>query len=307
MSITATLSHTIREEALRIGFLDCGFSKVRTLTEHQQHYNDWLKRGHHAGMDYMARNIYKRFNPALLVDGAKTVISLLYNYHTNETLTASPLKIAKYAYGEDYHYVIKHKLARLDKFMRHLTENINQRSFVDSAPILERSWANNSGLGWIGKNSCLISRKHGSFFFIAEIITSLELEYDQPSVKDYCGSCRKCTNACPTQAITENRTVNSNRCISYQTIENRGEIPNDLKGKFQHYIFGCDICQDVCPWNSKASQHSEPLFQLNADIKKMTLSDWKNIDEEFFQKKFRKLPITRATFTGLKRNIDVVA
>ncbi len=300
---TASLTDKIREEAFRLGFLDCGFSKVRPLAEHEKKYQDWLQQSHHASMDYMVRNIDKRINPALLVDGAKTVISLLYNYYSSEKLEGSPLKIARYAYGKDYHEVVKEKLKRLDQFIKDLAGEVNQRCFVDSAPILERAWAQNSGLGWIGKNSCLVSRKHGSFFFIAEIITSLEVEEEQASVKDYCGSCHKCIDACPTQAITANSTINSNRCISYQTIENRGNIPSDLKGKFHNYIFGCDICQDVCPWNRKASPHAEPLFSLKEELRKMSLVDWETLNEEKYRQIFKGSPVKRTKFSGLKRNI----
>ena len=300
---TAHLPDKIREEAKRLGFLDCGFSKVRSLDEHESRCMDWINHGHHATMDYMERNIDKRLDPALLVDGAKTVISLLYNYYTNEALTGSPLKISKYAYGKDYHDVVKEKLRLLDQFIRTQVGEVSQRCFVDSAPVLERAWAQNSGLGWIGKNSCLISRKHGSFFFIAEIITSLELEATPQKVNDYCGSCQRCIEACPTQAITPDKTINSNRCISFQTIENKGDISAELKGKFQNNIFGCDICQDVCPWNRKASQHSEPLFHLSESIKTMAEEGWQKLDEETFKWLFKGSAVKRAKFSGLRRNI----
>jgi epoxyqueuosine reductase len=299
------LTQLIRQAAQRIGFVDCGFSEVRSLTGHKQHYLDWIERGHQAGMEYMTRNIDQRLNPALLMDGAKTVISLLYNYYTSEKLEGSPLQIAKYAFGEDYHNAINEKLKQLDQFIGDLTDTVIQRSYVDTGPVLEKVWASNSGLGWIGKNSSLISRRHGSFVFIADIITSLELEYDKP-LKDYCGSCRKCIEACPTSAIMDNRTIDSRQCISYQTIENRDDIPVTLKGKFHNYIFGCDICQDVCPWNKKSHSHTEALFSLNPEIRHMTLSDWENLDEKTFQHFFHKSAVKRAKFEGLKRNIDFV-
>lgn len=303
---TTHLPDKIREEAIRLGFLDCGFSKVRSLDEHESRYMDWINQGHHATMDYMERNIDKRFDPSLLVDGAKTVISLLYNYYTNETLTGSPLKISKYAYGKDYHDVVKDKLRLLDQFIKKHAGEVNQRCFVDSAPVLERAWAQNSGLGWIGKNSCLISRKHGSFFFIAEIITSLELEPTPQKVNDYCGSCQRCIEACPTQAITSNRTINSNRCISFQTIENKGDISIELKGKFQNNIFGCDICQDVCPWNRKSVLHTESLFSLSSSLQNLTEEDWQSLDEDTFRKLFKGSAVKRAKFSGIKRNISFV-
>jgi epoxyqueuosine reductase len=303
MMTTSSLSETIRKEALRLGFIDCGFSKVRPLTEHEPKYQDWLQQGHHASMDYMTRNTDKRIHPALLVDNAKTVISLLYNYYTSAKLEGSPLKIAKYAYGKDYHDVIKNKMRALDRFMKEQAGEVTQRCFVDSAPVLERAWAQNSGLGWIGKNSCLISRKHGSFFFIAEIITTLDLDHIQSTIKDYCGSCQKCIDACPTKAITVNRTINSNLCISFHTIENKGDIPSALKGKFEGFIFGCDICQDVCPWNRKAIPNTEALFNLTDGIREMSTEHWVALDEEKYRKMFKGSPVKRTKFTGLKRNI----
>jgi epoxyqueuosine reductase len=295
----------IRQEAFRLGFTDIGFSKARFASECEAPLSEWLGKNYHAGMEYMNRNYEKRLDPTLLVDGAKTVISLLFNYFSADNLSGSPFKIAKYAYGQDYHEVIKSKLAELSNYIKAHFGEQSQRCFVDSAPVMERFWAQTSGLGWIGKSSCLISRKHGSFFFIAEIITSLELEYDEP-INDYCGSCRKCIEACPTKAITENRTVNSHSCISYQTIENRSEIPSSLAGRFSNYIFGCDICQDVCPWNKKSHQHSEPLFSLKKEIKEMTQEGWRNLDEEMYRLIFRKSAVKRTKFSGLQRNIRFV-
>ncbi|MDP4209488.1 MAG: tRNA epoxyqueuosine(34) reductase QueG [Bacteroidota bacterium] len=299
------LTSIIRREAFRLGFLDCGFSRVKPLLEIENSYHAWLAKGYHAGMDYMARNNDKRLDPSLLVPGAKSVISLLYNYYPSQEIS-SPLIVAKYAYGEDYHDVVKGKLFQLDAFIRISNDDAEQRCFVDSAPVLERFWAQNSGLGWMGKNSCLISRKHGSFFFIAEIITSLELQYDEPFARDYCGTCQRCIEACPTGAITPNRTVDSNRCISYQTIENKSEIPTELEGKFQNRIFGCDICQDVCPWNRKVKPHSEPSFLPNEKLRSMTSADWQNLDKDTFRQLFRKSAVKRAKYAGLKRNIDFV-
>jgi epoxyqueuosine reductase len=306
--VKSNLPDKIREQAINLGFLECGFSKVHPLVEHEKKYLQWLANGHHGSMEYMTRNIEKRVDPSLLVEGARTVISLLYNYYTSEKLTGSPLKIAKYAYGQDYHDVVRGKLNTLDQFIRDTAgENITQRCFVDSAPVLERTWAQKSGLGWIGKNSCLISRRHGSFFFIAEIITSLELDNDEVSIKDYCGSCQRCVDACPTQAITPERTINSNRCISYQTIENRNEIPQELNGKFENNVFGCDICQDVCPWNKKSIPHAEPLFKLREDVRSTTLEGWRMLDISRYQQLFKGSAVKRAKFSGLKRNISFVA
>jgi epoxyqueuosine reductase len=303
---TDKLTQAISREAIRLGFLECGFSKVRKVTECEEPYQQWLENGYQASMGYMERNIEKRLDPALLVEGAKTVVSLLYNYFTTDSLSGSPLKIAKYAFGDDYHDVVKAKLRELESYIQSLAGPAVMRSFVDSAPVLERFWAQNAGLGWIGRNSCLVSRRHGSFFFLAEIITSLELTPTREEPKDYCGTCRRCLEACPTQAITENRTVDSNRCISYHTIENRGEIPNDLASKFQNYIFGCDICQDVCPWTKNSHPHQEPAFALNKDLQNLSLNDWKNMEEENFRKLFRKSAVKRAKFVGIKRNINAI-
>jgi epoxyqueuosine reductase len=298
------LTQNIRNEALRLGFADCGFSKVSELTELTDIYNNWTNNNYHATMTYMERNVEKRLNPALLVENAKTVISLLYNYFTNEK-PGGKYKISRYAYGTDYHDVIKAKLKVLDTFIKTVAGEVNQRYFVDSAPVLERAWAQKSGLGWIGKNTCLISRKHGSFVFIAEIITSLELDYDEP-LKDYCGDCHICIDACPTDAIKNNRLIDSNKCISFQTIENREEIDNTLKGKFNNYVFGCDICQEVCPWNKKAHPHNEPLFHLRDEINQLTKDKWEKMDENEFQRIFRKSAVKRTKFNGLKRNIAFV-
>jgi len=295
----------IREEAHNLGFLECGFAQIRTLDEHKQPLLQWLNQGHHAGMTYMEKYTEQRINPVLLVEGAKSVISLLYNYYTPETLEGSPLRFAKYAFGTDYHLVIKNKLKQLSLFIQQLEPDVVMRTFVDTGPVLEKAWAQNSGLGWIGKNSCLISRRHGSFVFIAEIITSLEFDYGKSS-KDFCGTCRRCIDTCPTQAITESRTINSERCISYQTIENRGEIAQTLKDKFHHFIYGCDICQDVCPWNQMSKPHAEPLFYLRDELRNMTLDGWKNLDEPTYQRVFQKSAVKRAKFGGLKRNIEFV-
>lgn len=300
-----TLTNEIRDEARRLGFAACGFARVRPLKEFQHKYQQWIDNGYHASMSYMERNVDKRFDPGKLVEGAKTVISLLYNYYTPDQLSQTTYKVSRYAYGTDYHEVIRDKLNALDAFIRARSVNVVQRSYVDSAPVLERAWAQESGLGWIGKNTCLISRRHGSFLFISEIITSLELSYDEP-LKDYCGSCNKCIDACPTQAIVDGRLIDSNKCISYQTIENRREIPDDLAGKFNQYVFGCDICQEVCPWNTKAHPHKEPLFHLRGEIKDLTSEQWEYMTEEDYQRIFRKSAIKRTKYAGISRNIAFI-
>lgn len=300
-----SLTNEIRAEAQRLGFAACGFARVRPLEELQHNYQHWIDNGYHASMSYMERNVEKRIDPGLLVDSAKTVISLLYNYYTPDQLSQTTYKISRYAYGTDYHEVIKDKLNALDAFIRFRSGDVVQRSFVDSAPVLERAWAQESGLGWIGKNTCLISRRHGSFLFISEIITSLELGYDEP-LNDYCGSCRKCIDACPTEAIKDGRLIDSNKCISYQTIENRGGIPDGLAGKFNQYVFGCDICQEVCPWNTKAHPHNEPLFHLRDEIRDLTPEQWENMTEDNYQRIFRKSAIKRTKFSGISRNIAFI-
>ena len=294
----------IRNEALRLGFLECGFSKARHLSEVKPVLDEWLAEKRNASTEYMEQNIEKRLDPSLLVENSKTVISLLFNYYSNDKLSSS-FKIARYAYGSDYHFVLKDKLKQLDNFIRQHANVDAQRYFVDSAPVMERAWAQESGLGWIGKNSCLISRRHGSFVFLAEIITTLELDYDE-FINDYCGNCRNCIDACPTHAILENRTLDSNKCISYHTIENRGEIPEELKSKFSGYIFGCDICQEVCPWNTKAHKHNEPLFQLRKNIRNFSDNDWVALDEETYRASFKGSPVKRTKFSGIKRNIKCV-
>ena len=300
-------AEAIRLEALKLGFMDCGFAKVRKVYEVEDHYNQWIEQGFQAGMQYMERNTEKRLDPALLVEGAKTVIVLLSNYNTPVAFSNGQLKIAKYAYGEDYHEVLKEKLSRLEQFILSLCPTASQRSFTDSAPVLERFWAREASLGWIGRNSLLISPRNGSYTFISVIFTSFEFSFESPrQIRDFCGSCTRCLQACPTQAITSNRTVNSNKCISYQTIENKSEIPPELQGKFDNYIFGCDICQDVCPWNKRAPFHSEPRFALSSALLNMTKTDWERVDEEKFRDLFKKSPIKRAKLAGLIRNIQYV-
>jgi epoxyqueuosine reductase len=263
-------------------------------------------------MTYLENHFDKRLDPTLLVPGAKSVISLVYNYYPKKDLalegqgtTEGRLKIAKYAYGEDYHFVVKEKLKLLLESVRKEIGEINGRAFVDSAPVMERAWAKKSGLGWIGKNSLLLNREMGSFFFLAELIIDLELEYDGP-VKDYCGTCTACMDACPTDAIPEPYVVDGSKCISYFTIELKEEIPTDVKGKFENWIFGCDICQDVCPWNKFSRPHEEPRFEPNPELEKMKQDEWEEITDSVFTKLFEKSAVTRAGLKGLKRNIAFV-
>jgi epoxyqueuosine reductase len=254
----------------------------------------------------MENHFDKRLDPTLLVPGAKSVISVLYNYYPEKDLANDNLKIAKYAYGEDYHFVIKDKLSEFLQCIQNEIGEVQGRAFVDSGPVMERTWAKKSGIGWIGKNSLLLNKSMGSFFFLAELIVDLELEYDGPA-KDYCGTCTACMDACPTDAIPQPYVVDGSKCISYFTIELKEEIPSSVKGKFENWIFGCDICQDVCPWNSFSKPHQENRFNPNPDLKNMTQSDWKEITDEVFQKLFKKSAVKRTKLEGLKRNIRFVA
>lgn len=298
------ISDTIKEEALRLGFSDCGFSRAGFLPEDSDRLKEWLKLGYNAHMAYMSRHEEKRTNPTLLVDGASSVISLLYNYYTDKKqLDPEAPVLSKYAYGIDYHFILKEKMNLLFEFIKSAHPEAEGRVFVDSAPVLDRAWARQAGLGWIGKNSNLISRKEGSFVFIGEIILNLELDYNQIPESDYCGSCTLCIDACPTHAILDNRTLDAGRCISYQTIENRGEISPELTGQFSNRFFGCDICQDVCPWNRKALNHNEPGFEPAEELLRMSREEWHAMDREKYKQLFKLSPVKRAGYSKLKDNI----
>jgi epoxyqueuosine reductase len=298
------VSAAIKEKALELGFADCGISRAGTLPEEAARLRDWLDAGHHAGMGYMARNFDKRTDPTRLVEGAQSVISLLFNYFTDQKqLDPQAPVISKYAYGRDYHKVMKDRMHLLFGFIRELRPDTTGRIFVDSAPVLDRAWAKRAGLGWIGKNSCLISRTSGSFVFIGEIILNLELEYNQVPESDFCGSCNRCIEACPTDAILDNRTLDSERCISYQTIENRGEISPELEGLLAGRVFGCDICQDVCPWNRNAQMHHEPDFLPGEELMNMSKEDWHRMDPEQYKLLFPESAVERAGFKKIKGNL----
>ena len=293
----------IKAEAKRLGFLSCGISKARFLDEEAARLESWLKNNMNGQMKYMENNFTKRLDPGLLVDGAKSVISLLFNYYTNEKQKRSDApKISKYAYGRDYHIVIKDKLNQLIKFIHKNIGQVNGRAFVDSAPVMERSWARLSGLGWIGKNTMLITKNSGSFVFTGELLLDIELNYDTP-INDYCGTCSRCIDACPTNAIVEPYIVDASKCISYFTIELKNEVPSEMKQKFSNRMFGCDICQDVCPWNNKAIPHTEPAFNPHPDLLKMTKNDWNEITEEVFEKIFKNSAVKRINFNQFKRNL----
>ncbi len=298
-------SCAIKNEAKRLGFLSCGISKADFLEDEAPRLEKWLKNNMNGEMSYMENHFDKRLDPRLLVHGAKSVISLLLNYFPQEKQLEKTYKVSKYAYGQDYHHVIKSKLKQLQEFISEEFGEINGRAFVDSAPVMDKAWAAKSGLGWVGKHSNLLTQQVGSFYFIAELIVDIELEYDTP-VTDHCGTCTACIDACPTQAIVEPYVVDGSKCISYFTIELKNEIPTEFHGKFDEWAFGCDICQDVCPWNRFSKPHREPLFNPMPELLSMTKKDWEEITEDVFQKVFKKSAVKRTKFSGLKRNIDFI-
>ena len=303
IDIKSKWTNSIKTEAKRLGFLSCGISKSDFLEEEAPRLEKWLNKNMNGEMGYMENHFDKRLDPRLLVEGSKSVISLLLNYFPEETQVEDSYKISKYAYGQDYHHIIKSKLRQLQEFITEEIGEVNGRAFVDSAPVLDKAWAAKSGLGWIGKNSNLLTQQVGSFYFIAELIVDIELEYDY-KVTDHCGTCTACLDACPTQAIVEPYVVDGSKCISYFTIELKNELPAEVKGSFDDWMFGCDICQDVCPWNRFSKPHNEPLFNPNADLLSMTKKDWEEITEDVFQKVFKKSAVKRTKFAGLTRNID---
>ncbi len=305
MASLQEISLAIKNEALRIGFDACGFSKAEALVEDRERLSTWLNEGLHASMKYMENHFEKRTDPRELVPGAKTVISLIMNYYSPQKQhdPEAPV-ISKYAYGTDYHFVMKDRMWKLFNWIDSQFGTVKGRVFVDSAPILDRAWARKAGLGWIGKNSNLIHRDLGSFFFIGEIILDLEMEYNSIPESDFCGACTACIEACPTNAILDNRTIDSKRCISYQTIENKGAIPEDLRGKFEHRVFGCDICQDVCPWNRKAKAHNVDEFMPNKRLLEMSKTDWTDMTEPEFDLLFSNSALQRTGYTGMRRNLN---
>lgn len=293
----------IKTEAKRLGFLSCGISKAQFLEEEAPRLEKWLNQNRHGEMRYMENHFDKRLDPTKLVEGSKSVISLLLNYFPSEIQNPDSYKISKYAYGTDYHFVIKDKLKSLLHFIQDEIGEVHGRAFVDSAPVLDKAWAAKSGLGWVGKHSNLLTQQVGSFYFIAELIVDLELEYDTP-VTDHCGTCTACIDACPTNAILEPYVVDGSKCISYFTIELKNEIPSEFQGKLDEWIFGCDVCQDVCPWNRFSKPHREPLFNPDPELLSFTKKDWEEITEDVFKKIFKKSAVKRTKFSGLKRNID---
>ncbi len=296
----------IKTKAAAAGFQSCGISKADFLEEEARHLENWLNNNYHGEMKYMENHFDKRLDPRLLVEGSKSVISLSYNYYPERPLETDGFKISKYAYGEDYHEVIKDKLRNLVAELQEEIGEFSFRVFVDSAPFLEKAWARKSGIGWVGKNANLITKKNGSFYFLAEIICDLELIADNP-VADHCGSCRKCIDACPTQAIISDKIIDGSKCISYATIELKDQIPDYFKGKMDDWMFGCDVCQDVCPWNRFSAPTLEEKFQPNSQLKNFTKQDWKDITQEVFSSVFRRSAVKRTKFAGLKRNLDFLS
>ncbi len=305
MMVKSKANHTklIKTEAKRLGFLSCGISKADFLEEEAPRLEKWLKNNMHGEMHYMENHFDKRLDPTKLVEGSKSVVSLLLNYYPSQEQIASSYKLSKYAYGTDYHFVIKDKLKSLLNFIQDEIGEVSGRAFVDSAPVLDKAWAAKSGLGWIGKHSNLLTQQVGSFYFIAELIIDLELDYDMPTT-DHCGTCTACIDACPTEAITEPYVVDGSKCISYFTIELKENISTEFKGKMDDWMFGCDVCQDVCPWNRFSKSHNEPLFNPHPELLSMTKKDWEEITEDTFKKVFQKSAVKRTKFSGLKRNIN---
>jgi len=295
----------IKQKAFELGFNNIGIARAEFLSEEATRFENWLQNGYHGKMQYMENHFDKRLNPTLLVPGAKSVISLSFNYFPKQKQAENTYKIAKYAYGKDYHFNLKDKLRALMQYIQDEIGEVEGRVFTDSAPILERAWARRAGIGWEGKHSLIIQKNKGSFFFLAEIISDLDFEtYDAPFSTDHCGTCTRCIDACPTEAILPDKTIKANQCISYLTIELKGELPKTMEGKFEDWMFGCDICQDVCPWNTFSLPHQEPFFEPHPDLLSMTKKDWKEITEAVFKDIFNKSAVKRTKYSGLKRNID---
>lgn len=297
-------SQRIKAKAKTLGFISCGIAKADFLEEEAPRLESWLNNNYQGEMSYMANLFDMRLDPRLLVDNAKSVISLGYNYYQDINRTPDSYKIAMYAQGEDYHFVVKEKLRELLDFIQEEIGEVNGRAFTDSAPILEHAWARKAGIGWVGKNSLTLSKQKGSFFFLAELILDLDLTYDHPIETDHCGKCTKCIDTCPTEAILPNKTVNGSQCISYFTIELKEQIPPEMKGKFDDWIFGCDVCQNVCPWNRFSLPTKEERFIGHEKINQFSKKDWEEITEDVFREIFKKSPVKRTKFSGLQRNID---
>jgi epoxyqueuosine reductase len=304
-SVRSLHTTLIKQKAKELGFEYCGISKADFLEEEAPRLERWLQQGKHGTMKWMENHFDKRLDPRKLVEGAKSVISFLLNYYPEKEIQSSDYKISKYAYGKDYHTVIKDKLKELTFFITTEIGEVNGRAFVDSAPVMDKAWAKKSGLGWVGKNTNIINKNSGSFFFIAELILDLELDYDG-AIKDYCGTCTRCVEACPTDALSTPYMIDGSKCISYLTIELKGEIPSEFQDKMDNWAFGCDICQDVCPWNRFSKTHQEATFKPLNGFSEMINKDWEEITAEIFSKLFKESAIKRTKLEGLKRNIDFI-
>jgi len=302
-----TASKWIKQRARELGFSRVGIAKAEELTEEKKQLREWLNRGYHGEMSYMENYFEKRTDPRLLVEGTKSIIVLTYNYHNPAPRNPDSYKISQYAYGQDYHWVMKEKLRTLLTDIDREISPVSGRVFVDSAPVMESEWAQRAGVGWQGKNTLIIHPKAGSYFFLGEVLVDIELAYDQP-IQDYCGTCRRCIDACPTNAIDEDGyLLDGSKCISYSTIEKKGSIPDSFKGKMEDWIFGCDICQEVCPWNRFSTPHDEEAFEPHPDLLSLSKTEWRSISRERFQELFRKSPVKRTKYEGLKRNIEFVS
>ncbi|MDP2424139.1 MAG: tRNA epoxyqueuosine(34) reductase QueG [Bacteroidales bacterium] len=298
-------SSLIKEFAKNLGFQECGIAQAGALEDHREKLTNWLENGCHGEMHYMMNNVEKRLDPRRVVENARSVIAVLQNYYPQKSLSEdSPYLISRYAYGHDYHDVIKNKLRKLHQYINQQITPAAGRVFTDSAPVLERAWAIRAGLGWSGKNSMLLSRKNGSYFFIGELIIDLELEYDKPYSGNHCGNCRQCIDACPTKAISGNGIIDAKRCISYLTIEHTGSIPLEFEDTYSQWVFGCDICQQVCPWNRFSIPHLEPMFAMHDDIRSLGAVNWETLSEERFNELFSKSPLMRSKFKGVKKNVN---
>ena len=307
LNFSVRYTELIKSKALELGFMFCGISKADFLHDEAKKFEAWLKNDYQGKMDYMNNHFDKRLDPRLLVDDAKSVVSLLLNYYPEETQIEGTPKISKYAYGQDYHFIIKDKLKDLFQFIQDEIGEVGGRVFVDSAPVMDKAWAKKSGLGWMGKNANIIHPKNGSFFFIAELILDLELEADGP-MKDYCGTCTKCIDACPTEAIVQPYVVDGSKCISYLTIELKDAIiPSQFKAQMDDWMFGCDVCQDVCPWNRFSKPHNESKFNPHENLLKMNKADWQDLTQDIFKELFKNSAVKRTKFDGLKRNIGFLS
>ncbi len=298
------LTQIIKQKALKLGFQSIGIAPAGFLEDEAPRLEKWLKNAYNGKMSYMENHFDKRLDPTKLVPDSKTVISLSYNYFPSTKQAEKTYKIAKYAYGKDYHFLLKDKLKELMQFIQEQAGQVQGRVFTDSAPVMERAWAKKAGIGWEGKHSLIIQKNKGSFFFLAEMILDLELDYDAPFSTDHCGKCTRCIDACPTEAILPDKMINASKCISYFTIELKDELPANMRGKFQDWMFGCDICQDVCPWNKFSLPHNDDFFQPHPDLLNMNKKDWEEITEEVFRDIFRKSAVKRTKYSGLKRNIN---